>query len=173
MTRRSGWFPAKKEAWNEGNYKIIARYLYGKTRAISCSIIIDKNFVARRLELTCQCFVLFFGFFERTECFFMSSTKFKKLRWRKNISNVNKKTLWITVKFLQEEIPKRRAKISAYISARLFEVKCNKVWGIPIHKDWTLDVRSWTQHILLSYLCPPGGFLPHLMSFYPTLRILS
>ena len=28
----------QREAWNEGNYKIIASCLYGKTRAISCKV---------------------------------------------------------------------------------------------------------------------------------------
>ena len=39
-------------------------------------------------------------------------------------------------------------------------------WGHPV------DGKSWTQHILLSHFRPPGGFLPHLVSFYPTWRIL-
>ena len=42
MTRRLGWFPAKKEGWNEGNYKIIARCLYGKTRAILCKVLLSE-----------------------------------------------------------------------------------------------------------------------------------
>ena len=43
----------------------------------------------------------------------------------------------IIVKFLQDKkkYRKRRAKISADISARLFRVTCNKVSGILIHKD--------------------------------------
>ena len=50
------------------------------------------------------------------------------------------------VKFLQdkEKYRKRRAKISADISARLFRVTCNKVSGILIHKDRIVDVKSWT-----------------------------
>ena len=44
---------------------------------------------------------------------------------------------FIIVKFLQDKkkYRKRRAKISADISARLFRVTCNKVSGILIHKD--------------------------------------
>ena len=47
------------------------------------------------------------------------------------------KILCIIVKFLQDKrkYRKRRAKIIANISARLFRVMCNKVSGIPIHKD--------------------------------------
>ena len=43
----------------------------------------------------------------------------------------------IIVKFLQDKkkYRKRRAKISADISARLFRVTCNKVSGVLIHKD--------------------------------------
>ena len=43
----------------------------------------------------------------------------------------------IIVKFLQDKkkYRKRRAKISADISARLFRVTCNKVSGMLIHKD--------------------------------------
>ena len=43
----------------------------------------------------------------------------------------------VIVKFLQDKkkYRKRRAKISADISARLFRVTCNKVSGILIHKD--------------------------------------
>ena len=41
------------------------------------------------------------------------------------------------IKFLQDKkkYRKRRAKISADISARLFRVTCDKVSGILIHKD--------------------------------------
>ena len=43
----------------------------------------------------------------------------------------------LIVKFLQDKkkYRKRRAKISADISARLFRVTCNKVSGILIHKN--------------------------------------
>ena len=43
----------------------------------------------------------------------------------------------VIVKFLQDKkkYRKRRAKISADISGRLFRVTCNKVSGILIHKD--------------------------------------
>ena len=43
----------------------------------------------------------------------------------------------LIVKFLDDKkkYRKRRAKISADISARLFRVTCNKVSGILIHKD--------------------------------------
>ena len=49
----------------------------------------------------------------------------------------NSKYLGVIVKFLQDKkkYRKRRAKISADISARLFRVTCNKVSGILIHKD--------------------------------------
>ena len=54
--------------------------------------------------------------------------------------------LIVIVKFLQDKkkYRKRRAKISADISARLFRVTCNKVSSILIHKDWSVDVKSWT-----------------------------
>ena len=57
-----------------------------------------------------------------------------------------KEVYHIIVKFLQDKkkYRKRRAKISADISARLFRVTCNKVSGILIHKDWIVDVKSWT-----------------------------
>ena len=50
----------------------------------------------------------------------------------------------VIVKFLQDKkkYRKRRAKISADISARLFRVMCNKVSGILIHKDRIVDVKS-------------------------------
>ena len=44
---------------------------------------------------------------------------------------------------------------------------------ILIHKNECMaDLKRWTQHILLSHLCPPGDFLPYLVRFYPTSRIL-
>ena len=39
----SAGFPPKKEAWDEGNYKITARCLYGKTSAISCKVLLMKD----------------------------------------------------------------------------------------------------------------------------------
>ena len=56
------------------------------------------------------------------------------------------KYLFVIVKFLQDKkkYRKRRAKISADISARLFRVKCNKVSSILMHKDWIVDVKNWT-----------------------------
>ena len=52
----------------------------------------------------------------------------------------------VIVKFLQDKkkYRKRRAKISADISARLFRVTCDKVSGILIHKNLIVDVKSWT-----------------------------
>ena len=43
MTTRLGWFPANKEAWNEGNYKIYARCLYDKTRATLCKVYLENK----------------------------------------------------------------------------------------------------------------------------------
>ena len=80
----------------------------------------------------------------------------------------------VIVKLLEDKqrYCKRRAKISADISACLFGITCYKVSGIPIHKNIIVDIKSWTQHLLLCHLCPPSGLLPHLVSFYPTWRIL-
>ena len=57
--------------------------------------------------------------------------KIKKSRHRNHSINM------IIVKFLQDKkkYRKRRAKISADISARLFRVTCNKVSSILMHKD--------------------------------------
>ena len=72
----------------------------------------------------------------------------------KNPVNTHRCQVWIDliplptfiVKFLQDKkkYRKRRAKISADISARLFRVTCNKVSGILVHKNWIVDVKSWT-----------------------------
>ena len=64
--------------------------------------------------------------------------------WTRNWNG--KELAEVIVKFLQDKKKycKRRAKISADISARLFRVTCDKVSGILIHKDWIVDVKSWT-----------------------------
>ena len=71
------------------------------------------------------------------------------------------------VKFLYDErkYRKRRVVLSADISAHLFIVTCNKVCSILIYKNWIVDVKGLTQHILLSHLCPPGRFLLQPVSF--------
>ena len=50
MTTRLDWFPPKRgldqaQLQTAGNYKIIARCLYGRTRAVSCTVQlwIDKQ----------------------------------------------------------------------------------------------------------------------------------
>ena len=69
----------------------------------------------------------------------------------------------LIVKFLQDKkkYRKRRAKISADISARLFRVTCNKVSGILIHKDWIVVSRAGPN---ISYCLTCA----HLVNFYPT-----
>ena len=52
--------------------------------------------------------------------------------------------------------------ISGVISAHFFRVTCNMVSCMPIQKTLNCKVtRTGYKHILLSHLCPPGGFLPN------------
>ena len=74
------------------------------------------------------------------------------LRW------LNKETLW---PLLSLEMFSFRSPRSANVSARLFEVTCNKVSAKLIHRNSIVDVVSLTKHILLSHLCS------QLMDFYP------
>ena len=72
----------------------------------------------------------------------------------------------------QVEILQKMSKISSDISAHLYRITCNKVSGILIHKQLNCRCQDLDLTHLPSHLCPPGGFLLHLVSFYPTWRIL-
>ena len=84
----------------------------------------------------------------------------------------------VIVKFLQDKkkYRKKRAKISADISARLFRVTCNKVSGILTN---TQRLNCRCQELDLTYLTvslvptwgiftPPSELLPHLENFIPS-----
>ena len=78
--------------------------------------------------------------------------------------------LLVIVKFVQDrrKYRKRQARISAYISARLFRATCSQVSGILIglHKNLTVNVKSCTQYIYC-LTCA------HLVDFYPTQRAFT
>ena len=59
------------------------------------------------------------------------------VKWLLPASDSHLNVWKVIVKFLQDKkkYRKRRTKISADISARVFRVRCNKVSGILIHKD--------------------------------------